>query len=386
LDREYTERLLEQLDDAQEILANMLTSKYIGPLQSEVASWSEKLKVIIDVLELWLEVQYLWIYIESVFSNSSTVKEMPAEAKRFARVDKSWIRSQKQSFDMKSVLQCCLGSSVQENTKRVLLKDIQKELEICFKSLNAYLERKRKNFARYNFLSNTALLTILSHLLNADNFSMIRTHFGALFASIYDMKIVETREKEELERRSITSSATITMESRRRSTLIQSSDASMFTRQTTGKDQTHVDLDLEIAELHSADGETLTLLKRVPVEKGAEVWIPKLKESIADTIKRNVSMCLADIIGNCAVEELVIKYPAQICLIGLSFIWTKEVEQSIVELRNERKAISLGSKRFAQIISKFMSVLSKSRWTSIDSSVLTVHKLRLESMISVSYF
>ena len=62
-DKEYTERLLEQLEDAQEVLAAMLTSKFVGPLRNEVASWSEKLKTIGDVLELWLEVQELWINI-----------------------------------------------------------------------------------------------------------------------------------------------------------------------------------------------------------------------------------------------------------------------------------------------------------------------------------
>lgn len=45
-DKVYTERLLEQLEDAQEILANMLTSKYVVPLHNEVANWFEKLKII----------------------------------------------------------------------------------------------------------------------------------------------------------------------------------------------------------------------------------------------------------------------------------------------------------------------------------------------------
>ena len=45
-DKAYTEKLLEQLEDAQEILANMLTSKYVVPLHGEVANWFEKLKTI----------------------------------------------------------------------------------------------------------------------------------------------------------------------------------------------------------------------------------------------------------------------------------------------------------------------------------------------------
>jgi dynein heavy chain len=109
LDKDYTMRLLEQLDDAQESLVLMLSSKYVQPLRDEVSTWSEKLKTIAEVLELWIEVQDLWINMECVFSNPQIIRDMPNEAKRFSRVDKSWIRSQKQSFDMKSVLQCCLG-------------------------------------------------------------------------------------------------------------------------------------------------------------------------------------------------------------------------------------------------------------------------------------
>lgn len=52
----------------------MLTSKYIGPLRDEAASWAEKLKEVAEVLELWLEVQDHWQYLEAVFSNSVAVR------------------------------------------------------------------------------------------------------------------------------------------------------------------------------------------------------------------------------------------------------------------------------------------------------------------------
>jgi dynein heavy chain len=38
LDKAFTERLLEQLEDSQALLANILTSKYIAPLRTETAS------------------------------------------------------------------------------------------------------------------------------------------------------------------------------------------------------------------------------------------------------------------------------------------------------------------------------------------------------------
>lgn len=106
LDKVSTERLLEQLEDAQALLASMLTSKYIAPLRDDTAMWAKKLKDVTEVLELWLQVQDLWQYLEAVFSNSVTAKELQLEAKRFARTDKSWTKMMKTTyFEMRGVLQ-----------------------------------------------------------------------------------------------------------------------------------------------------------------------------------------------------------------------------------------------------------------------------------------
>ncbi len=282
-DKQYTERLLEQLEDAQEILATMLTSKYVVPLRTEVANWFEKLKTICDVLELWLEVQDLWINIESVFSNPATVKEMPAEAKRFSRVDKSWIKSQKQSFEMKSVIQCCLGSSVQENTKKILLKDIQKELEICNRSLNAYLDKKRKSFPRYYFMSNTSLLTLMSNGSNAEMLPLLKPFLTTLFNSISDFKLENLKDREnedkEMLARSFISSGSIGKALERKQTGLPSQmpdSPSFLSRHNTVKD-IRLSNECEITEVFSSDGESLTLIKRINIDKGCETWLPRLK-------------------------------------------------------------------------------------------------------------
>lgn len=74
LEKSSTERVLEQLEDAQAMLAQMLTSRYIGPLREEAASWAEKLREVGDVLETWLDVQDLWSRLEVVFGNTDAHK------------------------------------------------------------------------------------------------------------------------------------------------------------------------------------------------------------------------------------------------------------------------------------------------------------------------
>ena len=51
LSHKNTEHLLDLLEDAQATLALMLTSRHIGPLRDEAATWAIKLKEISEVLE-----------------------------------------------------------------------------------------------------------------------------------------------------------------------------------------------------------------------------------------------------------------------------------------------------------------------------------------------
>ena len=53
----------------------------------------------------WLAVQDFWRYLEAVFSNPVTAKELPQEFARFARVDKSYMKMTKRAHDTKNVLQ-----------------------------------------------------------------------------------------------------------------------------------------------------------------------------------------------------------------------------------------------------------------------------------------
>jgi len=49
-----------------------------------------------------------------------------------------------------------------EVPKSVVLRHMQEELEICFKCLTQYLDKKRTVYPRFYFLTDTALLALLS--------------------------------------------------------------------------------------------------------------------------------------------------------------------------------------------------------------------------------
>ena len=96
-------------------------------------------------------------------------------------------------------------------------------------------------------------------------------------------------------------------------------------------------------------------------------------------------MALSDLINSSMqVEEMAIKYPAQICFVGMTYLWTRDAETAIIEAKNERKAVYFNSKKFSQYAAKFQMLIYKSKWTTTDKPLLPVHKKRLEAMLIVS--
>merc|ERR1719450_1369936 len=61
------------------------------------------------------------------------------------------------------------------------------DLEKCQKALNEYLERKKKLFPRFYFMSNVALLDVLS---NGNDPPMVLPHLGAIYDGIGDLKML----------------------------------------------------------------------------------------------------------------------------------------------------------------------------------------------------
>ncbi|XP_055954878.1 dynein axonemal heavy chain 8 [Patella vulgata] len=405
LDKIFTERLLEQLEDAQALLASMLTSRYIGPLRDEAASWAEKLKEVAEVLELWLEVQDVWQYLEAVFSNSLAVKELPQEAKRFARNDKTWTKMMKRAFDTRNVLQCCYGGEV---PRGVVLRHMHEELEICFKSLVGYLDNKRKAFPRFYFVSDSILLSILSR---PNDLESVRPHLRSIFSQIHDVKLEKSTDGDDEElssgRRPHTPGGSSPHDRTRTSSVISPlsnrtntppkidkrlaqvhslNPASLQNIPTMLPSEGLVD-DVTVMDakaVHSADGEILILQDEVKLTDGVECWLYKLKESVGKSLHEMNLSVIHDCNNSIVMDEWASKYPAQVCRMGMLYHWTKECEQGISDIKYDRKALQGTLRKYVTHTSKLSTVLSRGAWKTIDEVMLPVHKGRLECMVSVS--
>ena len=89
----------------------MQFSAFKGPFEERIESWNHKLFIIGEVLDKWLEVrarrlfvevepledvrrsaqvQRNWMYLQPIFESPDINKQLPAEGKKFATVNKNW--------------------------------------------------------------------------------------------------------------------------------------------------------------------------------------------------------------------------------------------------------------------------------------------------------
>ena len=86
----------------------------------------------------------MWQYMEAVFSGGDIVKQLPAEAKRFQNIDKNYVKVVTAALETQNAVAVCAGSEVMKS----MLPHLLEQLELCQKSLSAYLEAKRAEFPR----------------------------------------------------------------------------------------------------------------------------------------------------------------------------------------------------------------------------------------------
>ncbi|CAH1128373.1 unnamed protein product [Ceutorhynchus assimilis] len=179
-----TEEVIETLEENQVALQNMMTSKFIDFFLEEVSDWQKKLGNADQVIQVYFDVQRKWMYLESIFIGSEDIRsQLPEDSKRFDRIDR----------EFKDVLSDMLKTPniVKATNKQGLyekLESLLKELTLCEKALNDYLETKRLAFPRFYFVSSADLLDILS---NGNQPDLIQRHLTKLFDSLAKLVFIQ---------------------------------------------------------------------------------------------------------------------------------------------------------------------------------------------------
>ena len=325
-----TAELIEKLEDAQMALGSMATNRYSAPFKEEVAGWIAKLSTVSEIVEGWLIVQNMWMYMEAVFSGGDIVKQLPLEAKRFNNIDKTFMKAVAGAVDEANVVAVCCGSETMLNT----LPHLTEQLELCQKSLTAFLDTKRAEFPRFYFVSDPTLLEILS--LGSDP-QAVTPHFqSGLFDSLTEVTFDKVDKTKMLE---------------------------MFSQQNEC-----------VKFVKEVDG----LLEPNPVMAvgNIEVWLQSLVDGMQMAIRSIIKMANSAVFEQ-ELEQFIFGHPAQISLLGVQFLWTADMQGALTIARKDKTAMSKANKKADALLKEMITItqrptLGKNERKNLET-VITVH-------------
>ena len=153
--------LIASLDESLVTVNTVLGSRYVGGIRDFVETWRKNLILFQDTLDEWLACQRAWMYLETIFASADIIRQLPAAAKKFQAVDKSWKATMKATADDPMALKSCTVSG-----RKDMFLQHNTTLDKIQKSLDEYIETKCSAFPRFYFLSADELLEILSQSKN----------------------------------------------------------------------------------------------------------------------------------------------------------------------------------------------------------------------------
>ena len=274
--------LFSALDEDLNNLSSMKMSQYYKTFEEEIAQWDTKLQKIKITLELWVDVQRKWVYLEGIFMGSSDIKEMLSnEYTRFKGIDNDFISLMKKVSAKPNLLEVMNIPGLEKTLERLL-----ELLDLVKKALGDYLETQRSVFARFYFVGDEDLLEIMG---NSKDVAIVQRHFTKMYAGITSLK----------------------------------------SEKVEGNDL--------VLKMASREGEVVDFKRPVNITEDPKinVWLTKvdtemrfcLAASLESTVKE-ITLLEESKSANMNTEllKIVERYPAQIVLLGLQVLWSTKVD------------------------------------------------------------
>lgn len=275
--RETGTSVIKGVDEIQVVLDEHITmtqammfSSFKGPFEEEISDWNATLQMVSEVLEEWLAVQRNWLYLQPIFESPDINKQLPTEGKRFASVDKNWRQTLASAKTKPRAIEFCKNAKLLEK-----FKESNIFLELVQKGLSDYLEVKRSSFARFYFLSNDELLSILSE---SKDVKLVQPHLKKCFEGI----------------------VLVTFED-----------------------------DLTISAMISAEGEKVKFVDKVdPKNKNVEHWMLEVESMMKISVRDAMERAITDYTR---IDRTVWiqKWPGMCVLNGSQMHWTREMEEAM---------------------------------------------------------
>jgi dynein heavy chain len=172
------EEIKNMLDEHLNTLQGIEGSKFAGnALKAEVKRWMDYLIKIQETIEEWIKVQTKWLYLEGIYIGNEDIRtQLSKETKTFEQHHKTFKNLNEKVAKNKNIMNNC----VINDTTLAQLQNLLIALDKSQKSLTDYLNSKKKVFARFYFISDEDLLSILG----SSEVSSIQPQLNKLFDNV----------------------------------------------------------------------------------------------------------------------------------------------------------------------------------------------------------
>ncbi len=327
-----SEEVVESMESHQMELQGIFgMGKFMEYFKDRVIHWQTLLRTVDDTLRIWMVVSKSWTGLESIFLASADIRsQLPEDTKRFEGIDSDFKEVMKDAITESNCVNVCSVDGRYE-----ALKGMRERLELCQKSLNEYLDIKKKIFPRFYFVSSVALLDMLA---NGTNPPKIMPYLGDCYDALANLAFIESESGE-------ISSKTV---------------------------------DRMIAK----DGEEVGLHENFTMEGEVENYLNRLTVAMQQSLRK----ILSDAIEKAASWEIetprhewLFNYPAQLCITGTQIYWSDETQLALEEYESGqedaiKQYLQLCNNRLSALIQLVLGELTSADRTKIISLItMDVH-------------
>jgi dynein heavy chain len=305
--------------------------KFMEFFRDDVVNWQSRLRLLDDTLRMWVQVARTWVSLEAIFLASVDIRsQLPEDTKRFDGIDSDFKELMKEATLEKNCLNSCTV-----NGRYAALKGMRDRLELCQKSLNEYLDIKKKIFPRFYFVSSSALLDMVA---NGRSPTKIVPYLGDCYDALAGLS---------------------------------------FTKDSHG-----IQSDKIVETMIAKDGETVPLCAPFIMDGEVEHYLNRL----TGVMQQSLKVILSDAMEKAASwevdiprQEWIFHYPAQLCITGTQIYWTDETQQALEEYEGGqedavKRYLQMCNYRLSSLIQLVLGKLSAADRTKIISLItMDVH-------------
>ena len=319
-------KVLEVVEHHYVTLTSVLTSKYIDYFLNDATELSKQIKLLQQFVQDLRYSQTLALQLESVFKKNQS--DFPPTAAfntaqiNFLAVFKRWKKLMNKLEESVNIISCCSNDDLIGSQ----LESIIKEFESCQFSIEEYLNTIRVSYPFLYFISDHDILDLLHQRTNPEAMvPHVKQFFPQFVEFIYEEK------------------------ARRRSNVMWESDKKIKF----------------IKGFISSIGEELILQRSIPICGESYSTLSELMVETRKTLQIEFSLIIKENrerkMPNPEYDLYIFNWESmtsQIALITLHSIWTKNLQEAIINFRSHKNALSEASSLFYQHISRLLALIN----------------------------